>query len=179
MSVPPLVARARMAAADLGVEGSSRDEAGPLLHVLAARRGVTRVAEIGTGAGVGTAWIASALTPGAPLFTAEPDPRHAAAARALFADDPDVHVLEGDWRDVLPFEAPFDVVVVAGGIAADELDAVLGLAVPGATLVVDDGPADRAGPEPRHVQWLDDPRIVPVEIRTGRDVRVIVAVVRR
>lgn len=179
MSVPPIVARARAAASGLGGEDSSRDADKRLLHVLAARRGVARAAEIGTGAGVGTAWIASALEPGVPLFTAEPDPRRAAAARALFADDPDVHVLEGDWRDVLPSEAPFDVVFVEGGRAQDELDAVLGIAAPGATLVLDDLSRDRARSDPRRALWLGDPRVVAVEVGTGGSACAIVAVVRR
>lgn len=178
MNVPPLVARARAAAVELGFEDGSRDEGGRLRHVLAARRGVARAAEIGAGAGVGTAWIASALAPGVPLFTAESDPRRAAAARALFADDPDVHVLEGDWRDVLPPESPFDVVFVGRG-SADELGVVLGMAVPGATLVKDGSSADRAGPDPLRALWLGDPRVVAVEVGTGGNAGAIVAVVRR
>lgn len=55
MIVPPLVARAKEAAAALGFEKSCRDEDGMLLHVLAGRRGLERVAEIGTGTGVGVA----------------------------------------------------------------------------------------------------------------------------
>jgi predicted O-methyltransferase YrrM len=66
--VPPLVARAREAAAERGFEKSCRDEDGMLLHVLAARRGIARVAEIGTGTGAGTAWLAAALAPGTPLL---------------------------------------------------------------------------------------------------------------
>lgn len=179
MSVPPLVARARAAAVELGFEGSARDDDGRLRHVLAARRGVTRAAEIGAGNGICTAWIASALAPGVPLFAAEPDPHRAAAARALFADDPDVHVLEGDWRSVLPPEAPFDAVFVDGTGADDALDAVLGIAAPGATIVLDDVPADRAGHDPRRALWLGDPRVVAVEVNTGGRAGAIVAVVRR
>lgn len=179
MSAPPLVVRARAAAAELGLEGSSRDDVGRLLHVLAARRGVTRVAEIGTGTGVGTAWIASALVPGVPLFTVEPDPRRAAAARALFGDDPDVHVLEGGWLDLLPAEAPFDLVVADAGRLADDLDGLLGIAAPGATLVLDDLPTDPAGLAARRAGWLGDPRVVAVEVAAGGDAPAIVAVVRR
>jgi predicted O-methyltransferase YrrM len=179
VTVPPLVARARAAARELGFTRSSRDEDGRLLHVLAARRGIGRVAEIGSGTGVGTAWIAAALSPGVPLFTAELEPLLAAAARAVFVDDPDVHVLEGDWRDVLPPEAPFDLVFVDGGGAKDDLDGVLGIAAPGATLVLDDLSAHHADPDPVRRCWLDDPRLVAAEIGTGSTARAIVAVVRR
>ncbi len=96
----PAVARARATARELGFEKSCRDEDGALLHVLAARRGIERVGEIGTGTGVGTAWLASALAPGTLLYTAELDATRAAAAMSLLTEDPDVHVLTGDWREV-------------------------------------------------------------------------------
>jgi predicted O-methyltransferase YrrM len=178
VTLPPLVARAKAAAAALGFEQSCRDEDGMVVHVLAARRGIERVAEIGTGTGVGTAWLASALAPGVLLVTAERSGRFAEAGAELFADDPDV-VLHGDWREVLPTHAPFDLIVVDGDGSKDDLDAVLALAVPGATIVVDDFSADRQRPHPRREGWLAHPRLVAVEIGTGDTARAIVAVVRR
>jgi predicted O-methyltransferase YrrM len=179
MMVPPLVARAQAAARALGFEASCRDEDGMLLHVLAARRGVERVAEIGTGAGVGTAWIASGLPPGVVLCTAERVPAHAAAARALFADDPDVRVLEGDWRSVLPPHAPFDLIFVDGAGAKDDPGGVLGLAAPGATIVLDDFTAGRPGHDARRERWLGHPRLAAVEVGTGGAARAVIATVQR
>lgn len=179
MSVPPLVARARAAASELGFESGHGDEEGRLVHVLAGSRGVTRAAEVGTGAGVGTAWIASALAPGVPLFTTEPDAGLLAAARRLFVDDPDVHVLPGDWHDVLPREAPFDLVVVDGARATDDLDAVLGLVVPGATLVLRGVSPDRVGRDPGRTRWLDHPGVTAVEVDAGGSGGTVVATVRR
>jgi predicted O-methyltransferase YrrM len=179
VTVPRLVARAREAAEALGFEKSCRDEDGMLLHVLAGRRGVERVAEIGTGTGVGTAWLASALAPGVPLFTAEVEPELAAAAAKVFADDADVSVLEGDWRALLPPHAPFDLIFVDGGRAKDDPDAVLGLATPAATIVMDDFSSDWDGPDPRRVCWFAHPRVSAGEIGTGGNHSAIVAVVRR
>jgi len=68
METPPLVVRALALAESLGFEKSCRPEDGALLHVLAARRGIIRAAEIGTGAGVGAAWIVSALAPQTPFL---------------------------------------------------------------------------------------------------------------
>ena len=150
-----------------------------LLHVLVARRGLERVAEIGTGTGVGTAWLAAALPPGVPLFGAELDPRRAAGAAAIFAADPDVHVLEGDWRAVLPPHAPFDLLFVDVGEAKDDPDAVLGLTAPGSTLVLDDFTAGEGRPDERRRRWLEHPRLVAVEIGTGSSTSAIVATVRR
>jgi predicted O-methyltransferase YrrM len=125
---PPLVERARESARAIGFEQSCSDETGRLLHVLAGQRGRFRVAEIGTGAGVGAAWIVSALDPAVPFFTAESEEALAAAAAELFRDDPNVDVLLGDWRETLPVEAPFDLVFVD----AHEVDGeeILGLLAP-------------------------------------------------
>src|SRR5881392_4238067 len=112
METPPLVERALALAEAVGFTKSCRPEDGALLHVLAARRGIARAAEIGTGAGVGAAWIVSALPPHVPFFTAEIDPELAAHARDLFAADETVTVLAGSWRESLAPEAPFDLVFV-------------------------------------------------------------------
>ena len=179
MRVPPLVARARAAAEALRFAKSCRDEDGRLLHLLAGRRGVERVAEIGTGTGVGTAWLAAGLAPGVPLYTAELDSDLARAAAVVFAGDPDVHVFEGDWQDVLPPHGPFDLIFVDGGRAKDEPDAVLGLAMPGATIVMDDFSSDWPGPDPRRERWFAHPRVATAELGTGGNASVLVAVVRR
>jgi predicted O-methyltransferase YrrM len=179
VTVPALVARARAAAEDLNFERSCRDDDGRLLHVLAGRRGIERVAEIGTGVGVGTAWLASAMPPGVPLFSAEVDPRLAQAAAELFADDPDVHVLAVDWRLGLPPHAPFDLLFVDGGGAKDDPDAVLGLATPGATIVMDDFSASWSGADARRERWLTHPRVASTMVGTGGDALALVAVVRR
>ena len=105
---PPLVRRAERAAADLAFGNSCSPETGRLLHVLAGMRGRLRVGETGTGVGVGAAWMVSALDPSVPFFTAEVDPERAESARAVFAEDANVTVLTGDWRDVLPEHAPYD-----------------------------------------------------------------------
>jgi predicted O-methyltransferase YrrM len=179
VTVPPLVARAKVAAGALGLEMGCRDEDGMLLHVLAGRRGVERVAEIGTGTGVGTAWLASALPPGIPLVTVQLEQRFAGVAAELFAADPDVDVLHGDWREVLPAHAPFDLLVVHAGRARGDPDAVLALAAPGATIVLDDFSSGRQQPASCRETWLAHPRLAAVEIGTGQTASVIVSVLRR
>jgi predicted O-methyltransferase YrrM len=178
METPPLVLRALDLAAAHGFEKSSRPEDGALLHVLAARRGTTRAAEIGTGVGVGAAWIASALPPGVPLFTAEIDPELAARAAELFADDPDVTVLAGSWRETLPAEAPFDFVFVDGGDAKDDVDAVVGILAPGGTAVLDDFWFDPALPDERRNSWLEHQLLATIEVWVTRERRALVAIRR-
>ena len=148
MRAPSLVVRAQALAAEHGFERSCTAEDGALLHVLAGRRGLLRVGEIGTGAGVGAAWIVSALPPATPFVTVESDARLAAAVAALFAD---------------------------AGAAKDDPDAVIGLVAPGGTIVVDDFTWDIAVPDPRRDAWLRHPEVDAVEIWTAPERRVIVA----
>ena len=127
-------------------------------------RGLERVAEIGTGCGVGSAWILSALDPAVPFYTVELDEARAAAAAELLADDPDGNVLHGDWREVLAAEAPFDLLFADGGRAKDD-DELVGLLAPGGMLVLDDLTPGYADPDPVRELWLGHPRLVAVELQ--------------
>jgi predicted O-methyltransferase YrrM len=169
------VRRAEAAASRLGFTASCLPEVGRLLHVLAGERGRARVGEIGTGAGVGAAWIVSALDPAVQFLTCEPDPRLAAAAADLFRDDPNVRVLHGGWKDALVPEAPFDLLFVDGGGAKAD-PAVVGMLAPQATAVVDDLTPGRPGPDPVRELWLGHPDLAAVEILTTPSTAAIVAV---
>jgi predicted O-methyltransferase YrrM len=178
VATPPLVERALAVAAELGFAKSCSPEAGRLLHLLAAQRGRGRVGEIGTGVGVGTAWLASALAPGASLWTAEADAELAAAAAGLFADDPDVHVLTGPWREALPAYAPFDLVFYDGGrkqFPEEEGEAVVELLAPGGTVVLDDF-RERRPEDPVKAFWLDHPRLVGAGLAVSEDESALVCV---
>ena len=179
METPPLVRRALELAAAHGFESSCRPEDGALLHVLAARRGIVRAAEIGTGAGVGAAWIASALPPGVPFFTAEIDPELAARAAELFADDPDVtrarRVVAGD--------------LAAGGARSTCSSSTearrrttsrpsSGSSPRGGTAVLDDFWHDPALPDQRRDSWLEHPLLATVEVWVTPERRALVAVRR-
>jgi predicted O-methyltransferase YrrM len=137
---------------------------GRLLQVLAGQRGLERVGEIGTGCGVGSAWILSALDPDIPFVTVELDEERADAARALLAEDEGARVLQGDWRDVLPAEAPFDFLFADGGKAKYE-EEVVGLLSPGGMLVLDDLTPGYADPDPVRELWLSHRRLVAVEVQ--------------
>lgn len=104
--MPSLVARALQMAEAAAFTQSCTHEVGRLLYALAARCNRGTVAEIGTGYGVGAAWIASGLPASASLVTVEIDEARAAAARSLFSGYPNVLVLHGDWHEILAY-APF------------------------------------------------------------------------
>ena len=177
--LPPLVARALALAARLGFEKSCSAEAGRLLQVLAGQRGRTRVGEIGTGCGVGSAWILSALAPEIPFVTVELDGDRAAAARTLLAEDEHARVLEGDWAEVLPAEAPFDLLFADGGGQATKTNAALAdLLAPGGTVVLDDLTPGRPGPDPVRDLWLQHPGMAAIELQVAPTEAVIVAVLQ-
>jgi predicted O-methyltransferase YrrM len=159
--LPPLVRRALELERQQGFARSCAPDVGRLLHVLACARGRARVAAVGTGAGVGAAWLGSALAPDIPLFVSELEPSRAEAARELFGDDPNVHVLAGDWRRTLPAEAPFDLLFVA---AAEDLrpgedgELAIGLLAPGGLALLDElSPPEREA-------WLDHPELAACEV---------------
>jgi predicted O-methyltransferase YrrM len=176
---PPLVERAREAAAALGFERSSSPETGALLHVLAGSRGRTRVGEIGTGTGVGAAWIVSALEPGVPFVTVELDAARADSAREVFRDDPNVRVLTGDWHEAMPPEAPFDLLFYdGGGKQRPDLDGeqVLALLAPRGLVVMDDLTPGYGGHDVVRDFWLNHPELAGVELTVSLREAVIVAV---
>jgi predicted O-methyltransferase YrrM len=175
---PPLVERAAALAAELGFENSCTPETGRLLHLLAGMRGRERVAETGTGVGYGAAWIVSALDPSVPFYTAELDEDRAAAAAELFRDDGHVHVLAGDWHEVLRRHAPFDLLFHDGSKRRPDLDGeeTLRLLAPRGVIVLDDLTQGRAGPDPVRDFWLDHREVMGIELPVSPREAVIVAV---
>jgi predicted O-methyltransferase YrrM len=177
---PPLVRRALALEQELGFERSCIREVGLLLHVLAAQRGRMRVGELGTGCGVGAAWIVSALPPAVPFVTVELEVTRARAAAELFADDENVTVLQGDWHELMPPEAPFDLLFLDSGKHHPEIDGeeVVGLLAPGATIVMDDLTPGRPGPDPVREFWLNHPRIAALELLTTAQTAAILGTAR-
>lgn len=179
--LPPLVRRALDTAREQGFDRSCIPEVGRLLHVLAASRGRERVAEIGTGCGVGTAWLVSALPAGVPVYTAEVDEKRAAAAAGVFGGDRDVHVLTGDWRKLLPPQAPFDLVFFDAAKQQrprEDGELVAGMLTPGGIAVLDDMTPGRPGPDPLREFWLGHDELAAAEVLTTPTSSAILAVRR-
>jgi predicted O-methyltransferase YrrM len=173
---PPLVVRALQLAEAAGFERSCEPDVGRLLHALAAQRGRARVGEIGTGTGVGSAWIVSALPPEVPFVTVEQDEPLARAAQDLFAEDENVTVLHGDWAEVLPAEAPFDLLFVDARPAKFAADEVVALLAPGGTAVLDDFTPGYADPDPLREAWLGHPRLAALELAVSPQMAILLAV---
>lgn len=180
--VPDLVRRAKEAAARHSFTRSCTDEVGQLLGLLASQYESGTIAEIGTGCGVGTAWLASALRPGVSLLTVENDADCAAGARTVFAGSPNVRIVHSDWQDILnegPFVMLFPDVSEAKN---DYADALIGALRPGGLVVLDDlTPEDqwpdewRGKPDPLRETWLNHPKVRATEILVTASAAVILA----
>jgi predicted O-methyltransferase YrrM len=97
-----------------GFEQACIPEVGQLLALCAGFMGVMRICELGTAYGVGAAWIESGMREDASLVTVELDAVRADAARSLFADNPAVEVVTGDWSLAVD-RGPFDLLFSDGG----------------------------------------------------------------
>jgi len=178
---PPLVARATALAAEAGFTMSCTACVGRLLATMSAAKPAGRVAESGTGYGVGTAWLHSGLGRAATLVTVDRDPACTAAAASVFAGDNRVDVLTGDWKE-LESRAPFDLFFCDGGGKRDDPQRVVDWLVPGGVLVLDDFTPSAAWPPPYNgavddlrVLYLTHPQLVAVEVELGPGQGVIIA----
>jgi predicted O-methyltransferase YrrM len=174
---PELVrqALARAQRRDFGY--SCEDPVGPLLAALAAAVPPGgRILELGTGAGVGTAWLLSGLRERTDVTvrTVEQDPELAAEARysgwptwvEVFAGDAESVVRELGEHDLIFADAP--------GGKWTGLEHTLDAVSPGGVLVVDDMDTSRY-PDPEHRAavdrvWrtiADDRRFVSVAVPAG------------
>lgn len=125
--------------AGTGSPSASLPGTGRFLGVLAASCAEGRIAELGTGVGVGAAWMASAMPADCTLITTEIDPARAAAAVEVLAGDPRVQVLTGDWESLLPPRAPFDLIFADSGIRdQQQFGTLVEMLRPGGHIVMDD-----------------------------------------
>ena len=160
--VPRLVASAVALARQMGFP-LTREEAGPsrpsaslrdtgrFLAMLAAGCGAGRIGELGTGAGIGASWMASAMPADCVLITAEMDERLAGAARRLLAPDPRVEVVTGDALQVVSGRGPFDLLFADSGVRdVSDFAALVSLLRIGGRIVMDDV-------TPQHILPPDSP----------------------
>lgn len=152
-------------------------QVGRLLQTLVAGKPGGLVGELGTGVGVGTAWLASGLHEGAHLISIEIDPTYASAATRLFADDQSVEIRLGDWHQVIDPREPFDLLFVDAGPRADLMhsnwDVMIEYIKIGGQIVMDDltpvelWPADwEKVIDYKREFALANPRAIGTEVRT-------------
>lgn len=182
---PDLVGSAVEAALTLGFELCCHPATGRLLSVLAG--GVApggRIAETGTGTGVGLAWMAASADPRVEILSAEIDADRAAAAQELFADVANVTVLHADSAEIFS-RGPFDLLVMDGGPGAGkdgkpriEPRQVL---TDGGCMTIDDltpftgwPPVFQGDEDTARTFWMDHPDLLATEIQVAPDMAVLV-----
>lgn len=137
-ALPPLVARAVLLAERFAFRNSCSILYAPLLRMLAAQVRGGLIGEMGTGAGVGTAWMADAMGEGTRIVTIEANAPRASAVADLFAHDSRVTVLQGDALD-LAGHGPFDLIYCdAGPGKIDHQDVTIGMMRRGGLIFLDD-----------------------------------------
>jgi demethylmenaquinone methyltransferase/2-methoxy-6-polyprenyl-1,4-benzoquinol methylase len=160
VALPPLVAAATARAAAAGFPMSCDPVTGRLLAVLAAHLPAgARVLELGTGAGVGAAWIVSGLLPRTDVTVTSVEKDPATAAVAIAGDwPPFVDLRHGDALEVLAAGGRFDLIFADAPAGKWEgLDRSVAALGDRGLLVVDD-----MTPEPG---WSDGHRAAVARIR--------------
>ncbi len=176
-----MVSRALDLSRRRGFVSSSRVETGRLLAALAASRSGV-LAECGTGCGVGAAWLLSAATPGTRIVTAELDPDLAEAVTDMFAGQPTVEVVAGDWTSLYDY-GPFSLLFLDVREAkASGTDVVTEMLEPGGIAVLDDFTPSQSWPpvfegrvDATREQWLLDDRFTTVDVMVTPDASVLIA----
>jgi predicted O-methyltransferase YrrM len=137
----------------------------------------------GTGLGVGLAWLISGRRPGVRVVSVEREESRATLAAGLFADEPDVEVVHGDWTRIYE-HGPFDLLVIdggGGGKDGGEVADVRRLLNPGGSVVIDDftpftewPPLHAGEPDEARMTWLDHPDLLSTEVRIAPDLAAVI-----
>ena len=84
-------------------------EDGALLRMLAATHRGARIGEIGTGAGVSTAWLLSGMSDDSFLLTCDIEVALVTGVQEFFKEYPNVKAQAGDWQQLFLSGEPFDL----------------------------------------------------------------------
>src|SRR4051812_18891127 len=129
---------------------------------------------MGTGIGVGTAWMAQAMPKDSRIVTIEIDEPRARAAADLFAKDGRINVLDGDALE-LAAHGPFDFVYCdAGSGKIDHQEVTVAMVRPGGLILLDDLSPTRTDLD----WWLHRPEVIPATIWLTPELGAILAVRR-
>ena len=176
-SVPPSVVAAERKAAEHGFEHSCERGVGDVIAVLAAATPPNgRILELGTGLGVGLAWILSGLGARTDVEVVSIE-RDAERVLSVAEIDLPAHasIVAGDIEALLPTLGQFDLIFADAEAGKwTGLDLTIAALVPRALLLVDDmeisrydSSHDRSSVEVVREALMTDPRLVAVELNVG------------
>ena len=138
---PPALAAIQAETARLGFSMASEPKTGALLAALSASKPGGRLLELGTGTGIGTAWLLSGMDTWARLDTVDTDPAVVEVARRYLAADPRVAFRIEDGAAFLARADPdtYDLVYAdAWPGKFTHLEEALACIRPGGVYVIDD-----------------------------------------
>ena len=138
---PPALAAIQAETARLGFSMASEPKTGALLAALSASKPGGRLLELGTGTGIGTAWLLSGMDTWARLDTVDTDPAVVDVARRYLAGDPRVAFRIEDGAAFLARADPdtYDLVYAdAWPGKFTHLEEALACIRPGGVYVIDD-----------------------------------------
>lgn len=112
VDIPPLARKCEAVAAENNFQVSSEPRTGALLRTLAASKPGGRMLELGSGVGVGSAWLLAGMDKASRLITVEREERNAAACRLQLAVDSRAEVINAEATEWLAQYSgpPFDLV---------------------------------------------------------------------
>jgi len=175
---PPLTAVLEQAKA-LNFTMTSEPKTGAFLRVLAASKPGGRLLELGTGVGVGTAWLLAGMDTASTLVSVDTDFSFQSAAQRILGNDPRLSLVLEDAVDFLVRQPPasFDLVFADALRGKFEgLDEALAVVKPGGYYVIDDllpqpnwpeGHGERIDPLIERLAALPDIHIVPMAWANG------------
>ena len=140
LNPPTALAEIERASREIGFELSSEPLTGSLLRTLAASKPGGHFLEIGTGTGVGSAWLLDGMDAASELISLEKNPDHNAIAHRYLGHDSRATFLTTDAADFLTQTAnSFDLIFADSQTGKYlMLNEALALLKPGGLYVVDD-----------------------------------------
>ena len=164
------------------------DAVGSLLQTVCSSVHQAKVGEIGTGAGVGAAWLTAGLRPGSTLTSVEIETRLHQAVSMLFAPYQSVELLNGDWRGEFKDRSPYDLLFADGGGVGGTpsgWEEIADLVRSGGIIIIDDltpeelWPANWRGQlDPKRELAFKSGYFVSSEVRTGAETSALLMVRR-
>jgi predicted O-methyltransferase YrrM len=180
MFIPNIVNLCKDSAESSGFTKSCTDDFGRLLYTLVGQE-KKNILEIGTGFGVSTAWIISAMSKEAKLVTVDNNQNQVMITKEILSDEK-VEFLCGDWKLALK-SGPFDLIFADVKDAKRDNAELLfeGLSI-GGLIVIDDltpkeyWPDDWKGkPDKIREYWLNHPKLAASELLLNSREAVIIA----
>jgi predicted O-methyltransferase YrrM len=154
--VPELVQMTKSLTEKNSFQSSCTDEVGRLLAVLSGQIKQGKILEIGTGLGVGSSWILSAISPSVNFISIDSDSNKIEKVRKTI-NHPQAEFVKGDWKEVIimgPFQFVFADAAIVKTVEGEQLYDILDI---GGLLFMDDFTPEE--------HWPDEWRGRPDQVR--------------